>query len=65
VQANADGTLSASFMLDWHGISVEGEPIMAEMHHEWLLEDNPDNRFAMLKDVRILTTEPFQVSYAL
>ncbi|AIZ63180.1 hypothetical protein PK28_04810 [Hymenobacter sp. DG25B] len=65
VQPNADGTFSASFMLDWHGISVEGEPIMAEMHHEWLLEDNPDNRFAMLKDVRILTTEPFQVSYAL
>lgn len=65
VQLNADGTLAASFMLDWHGISVEGEPIKAEMHHEWLLEDNPDHRFATFKNVRIVTTEPFQVTYAL
>lgn len=65
VTPNADGTLSASFMIDWHGISAEGEPMIAEMHHDWVLEDNPDNRFAAIKKVRVVTTEPFQVTYSL
>ncbi|ALD21704.1 hypothetical protein [Hymenobacter sp. DG25A] len=65
VQANADSTFSASFILDWQGISSEGEPMIAELQHEWLVEDNPNNRFAALKNVRIVTTEPFQINYSL
>jgi hypothetical protein len=65
VQANADSTFSASFILNWQGISAEGEPMIAELQHEWLVEDNPNNRFAALKNVRIVTTEPFQINYSL
>ncbi|WP_303312208.1 nuclear transport factor 2 family protein [Hymenobacter sp. BT730] len=64
VQPNPDGTLSASFMMDWQGISADGEPMIAEMQHEWLLEDNLDNRFAALKKVQVVATKPFQVSYS-
>lgn len=63
-QDNLDGTLSVSFLVDWQGISAEEEPMIAEMRHNWLLQDNPDQRFPAIKRIDVETLQPMQVVYS-
>jgi hypothetical protein len=35
--------------------------MIAETHHEWLLENNMDDRFAKMKTMKVSIIKPFQV----
>ncbi|SFI78442.1 MULTISPECIES: hypothetical protein [unclassified Bacillus (in: firmicutes)] len=61
VTENADNTISVSVDFEWEGISVENKPMVAETHHEWVLENNLDERFARMKMMKVTQTKPFQI----
>ncbi|MFC4306729.1 hypothetical protein [Cohnella boryungensis] len=60
VTENADHTIAVSVDFEWEGLSVENKPMIAETHHEWILENNPDERFARMKMMKVIQTIPFQ-----
>ena len=57
---NVDNTINVSVDFEWEGISVENKPMIAETHHEWILENNLDERFARMKMMKVIQTKPFQ-----
>ncbi|EIT86144.1 hypothetical protein A374_06081 [Fictibacillus macauensis ZFHKF-1] len=57
----ADGTITVSVDFDWEGLTQAGEKMIAETHHEWVLENNLDERFARMKKMNVTQTVPFQV----
>lgn len=61
VKEQADGSISVSVDFDWEGISAAGEPMIAETHHEWTLVNDPDERFARMKHMRVVQLKPFQI----
>ncbi|MED3540583.1 hypothetical protein ABEX53_33030 [Bacillus toyonensis] len=61
VTENTDNTIHVSVDFEWEGISVENKPMIAETHHEWVLENNLDERFARMKMMKVTQTKPFQV----
>ena len=61
VKDNEDGTLSVSVNFEWEGISADDKPMIAETHHEWLLENNLDERFARMKNMKVTAIKPFTV----
>ncbi|MFS1511590.1 hypothetical protein VQL36_04020 [Chengkuizengella sp. SCS-71B] len=60
VQENTDQTLKVSVDFEWEGISVNDTPMIAETHHEWILENNLDERFPRIKTMKVTQTIPFQ-----
>lgn len=58
---NADQTISVSADVEWKGINHKGEKRTGEVHHDWVLENNPDDRFAKIKEMKFTVTRPFQV----
>jgi hypothetical protein len=61
ITENEDNTLNVSVDFEWEGISVENKPMVAETHHEWILENNLDERFARMKMMKVTQTKPFQI----
>jgi hypothetical protein len=61
VKENTDNTISVSVNFDWVGISVDNKPMVAETHHEWILENNQDERFARMKKMTVTQIRPFTV----
>ncbi|CRK80772.1 hypothetical protein [Neobacillus massiliamazoniensis] len=60
VTENEDHTINVSVDFEWEGISVENKLMIAETHHEWILENNLDERFARMKMMKVIQTKPFQ-----
>ncbi|MDX8363215.1 hypothetical protein [Cytobacillus sp. IB215316] len=60
VQKNSNQTLHVSVDFDWEGISVNDTPLVAETHHEWILDNNPDERFPRIKSMKVTQKTPFQ-----
>ena len=61
IEENQDGTIQVSVDFEWQGISVDGsKPMIAETHHDWLLENNTDERFARMKTMTVTQTKPFR-----
>ena len=58
---NNDNTLSVSADFVWEGLSSEDKPMIAETHHEWILENNLDERFARMKKMKVTAIKPFTV----
>jgi hypothetical protein len=58
---NKDNTFKISVDFDWMGINVKNENMIAETHHEWILENNMDERFAKMKTMKVSIIKPFQV----
>lgn len=56
---NTDGTISVSLDFEWKGITNEEEKLIAEIHHEWILENNLDEPYARIKEIKINQTKPF------
>lgn len=46
---------------DWQGILPTGAQMAAKTHHNWLITDNPKERFARIKKVEVEVLEPFRV----
>jgi hypothetical protein len=61
VKENADKTINLSVDFEWEGISIDDKPMIAETHHEWVLENNPDERFARMKNMVVTQIKPFQI----
>jgi hypothetical protein len=61
VKENADKIISVSVDFEWEGISVDVKPMIAETHHEWILENNPDKRFTRMKKMVVTQIKPFQI----
>ncbi|MFB7121829.1 hypothetical protein [Bacillus tropicus] len=61
VTENTDHTINVSVDFEWEGISVDNKPMVAETHHEWVLENNLDERFARMKMMKVTQTKPFQI----
>ncbi|MDC2867847.1 hypothetical protein [Bacillus sp. BP-3] len=61
VTENVDNTIHVSVDFEWEGISVDNKPMVAETHHEWVLENNLDERFARMKMMKVTQTKPFQI----
>lgn len=57
---NDDQTISVSVDFEWEGISVDDKEMTAETHHEWILENNLDERFARMKKMFVTQTKPFE-----
>lgn len=58
---NADNTISVSVDFEWRGISVDDKSMIAETHHQWVLENNTDERFARMKKMKVFQAIPFQI----
>lgn len=61
VRENEDNTLSVSVNFEWEGISADNKSMIAETHHEWILENNLDERFARMKKMKVIQKKPFTV----
>jgi hypothetical protein len=61
IKENADSTISVSVDFEWQGISFDDKPMIAETHHEWVLENNSDERFAKMKAMTEKQILPFQI----
>lgn len=46
---------------DWKGINLEGKNMTAQTHHEWVLANDKDERFARLKSMKATLVQPFRV----
>jgi hypothetical protein len=58
---NKDHTFSVWVDFDWKGINRNNEKMIAETHHEWLLTNNMEERFARMKTMEVTIIKPFQV----
>ena len=58
---NRDHTFTVSVDFDWKGININNEKMIAETHHEWLLSNNMEERFARMKTMIVTIIKPFQV----
>ena len=61
VKEGLDFSIKVSVDFEWEGISIDDKPMIAETHHEWLLENNFDERFARMKEMKVSQTIPFKV----
>lgn len=61
VKENPDKTIHVSVDFEWQGISIDGKAMIAETHHDWILENNTEERFARMKNMNVTQTEPFQI----
>ena len=61
ITENTDNTIHVSVDFEWEGISAENKPMIAETHHEWVLENNLEERFARMKMMKVTQTKPFQI----
>lgn len=53
VKENSDGTISVTVTFDWKGTMLSGKSLTAETQHEWILENNPDERFCRMKSMKV------------
>ncbi|PWA10494.1 hypothetical protein DB891_04490 [Flavobacterium laiguense] len=58
---NEDNTFTVFVDFDWKGININNEKMIAETHHEWLLTNNMEERFARMKTMKVTIIKPFQV----
>lgn len=61
VKENQNQTIEVSVDFEWQGLSIDNKPMIAETHHEWILENNLDERFARMKTMTVTQTKPFQI----
>ena len=49
--------MSAEF--EWHGILADNNEMSARSRHNWLIVDNPKERFARIKIIDVEMLKPF------
>ncbi|QDL55568.1 hypothetical protein [Rhodoferax aquaticus] len=62
VTALSDGTIRVSVDFDWRGINLVGQQMVGATHHEWLLINNMDERFARIQSMQVTMLTPFQLA---
>ncbi len=56
---NADGSYTVSMDFDWQGILPNDQQMVAKTRHQWVVVDNPSERFARIKQVNVELLQPF------
>ncbi len=49
-----DHTIRIGFYFEWHSESATAEQVTTLTHNEWVLENNPDERFARIKQMNVI-----------
>ena len=55
---NTDGTIHFSFDVEWRTISISGHKTIAEENYDWILENNLDERFARIREMKVKQIRP-------
>jgi hypothetical protein len=55
----SDGEWRVRFAFDWDGILPDGTRLEAETRHIWLVQDDPQKRFAQIKRIDVELVRPF------
>lgn len=55
------GRYEVSVGFDWQGIRPDGKRMTAKTEHNWIVTDDPTERFARVEKIRVETIEPFAV----
>ena len=55
----AEDVFSATMDLDWNGILPDSSEMMAKTRHQWVIEDDPTQRFARIRTMDVEILEPF------
>ncbi len=59
---NSNNTiLKVKVDFDWKGITTNNEKMIARTHHEWILSNDTENRFAKMKQMHVRILNPFQL----
>ncbi len=61
IKDNGDDTYSVTVDFDWKGITINNEKMTAETHHEWLLTNDKNERFARMRTMKVTAIKPFQI----
>lgn len=62
VTERADGTMQLSVDFDWKGINLAGQHMVGATHHEWVLANHMDERFARIQSMQVTMLTPFQLA---
>lgn len=54
IKEGPDHTIRIEFYIEWHSESASIGQIKTLLHNEWILENNPDERFARLKEMNVI-----------
>ncbi|MDP3653577.1 MAG: hypothetical protein Q8R67_18055 [Rhodoferax sp.] len=57
-----DNRLNVSVDFDWKGITPQGQAMVAQTHHEWVLTNTQDERFARMQSMQVTLTKPYQLA---
>jgi trehalose-6-phosphatase len=58
---NNNNIVKVEVDFDWKGIMVDNKKMIAETHHEWILSNDTENRFAKMKEMKVTEIKPFQI----
>lgn len=61
VISEENGEIEIKFNFDWQGYSIDHQPMIAESQHRWIILDNPENRFACIKEIEMYMIIPFTI----
>ncbi|MDI9320577.1 MAG: hypothetical protein QM530_08910 [Phycisphaerales bacterium] len=61
IRNNTDNTIKVNVDFEWKGITVEHKKMIAETHHEWIISNDTENRFAKMKQMNVTALKPFQI----
>lgn len=56
-----DTTFEVSVVFDWYGIAKNGQKMKAKTLHNWVVIDNPNERFARIRKVDVKQIEPLSI----
>ncbi len=60
VSNTKDGKIQVSFDVQQKSIDINEVKFLAEFHHDWILENNLDERFARVREMKITQTKPIE-----
>ncbi|MBY0243834.1 MAG: hypothetical protein K2Q03_00110 [Sphingobacteriaceae bacterium] len=63
VQETEEDVFLVSVDFDWLGITIDGKEMTAETHHEWILKNDKDDRFAKMKEMTVTIINPFVIKH--
>lgn len=61
IEQQTDGSFLVRFDAQWRAIRRDHQKMIAETRHEWLLTNNPDERFSRMRNMQVKELIPFQI----
>jgi len=58
IKSIGENVFKISVAFDWYGIAKNGQKMKAKTQHEWVVVDNPNERFARIKKADVSQIEP-------